>query len=43
MRKLVVQNPRMSAEAKREKLEQLDKLMSTAVMNVSRIRRQAGL
>jgi hypothetical protein len=42
-RKLIVENPRMSAEVKRERLEKLDKMMNAAVINVSRIRRNAGL
>ena len=42
-RKLIVENPRMSAEVKRERLEKLDKMMNAAVMNVSRLRRNAGL
>ena len=42
-RKLIVENPRMSAEVKRERLEKLDKMMNTAVINVSRLRRNAGL
>jgi hypothetical protein len=33
----------MSAEVKRERLEKLDKMMNAAVINVSRIRRNAGL